>query len=89
MHTYGVDGDVNARTQDFVPLEDAEDDGAVVVDGAEGMEEGGLRDEVLLQRLLLGPRRAGGEFEDDFADFCYWVWMAALELAVGSMVMRW
>lgn len=67
--TDAIDLDVDPRAQDLVPAEDRKDLAAAAVDGAEGVEEGGVGREVVFYSLLLETRRARCEFVDYCIDF--------------------
>jgi hypothetical protein len=74
--TNTIDLEVDPRAHDFVPSEDVVDQLAAVVEAtgsAEGVGEGGILAEVLVDGfgLLLGWRL--GETMDDVADFLNWV----------------
>lgn len=74
--TNTIDLQVDSRTHDLVPPENVVNQQTTVVEAArstEGMREGGILAEVLVDGLSLLRRRRLGQTVDDVADFLYWV----------------
>ena len=56
VRTNRVDFDLDARTENLVPLINPHNHIAIAIDGAEGMDERRVREKIVLECFLLCPR---------------------------------